>query len=555
MGPPHGFHGIVPIRWYAPPNVVEDGGWCVGYREVSVVQIREILRLWVRGRRVRAIARLTQTDRKTVGRYIEAASAAGLTPDQGEEAITDELIGAVVEAVRPARAFGRGRAWQALEAERAFLKERVDQGLRLTKIHELLERRGVAVPYRTLHRFCATELGYGRRKATVPVADCDPGQELQVDFGRMGLLPDPASGRRRLCDALVFTAVYSRHMFVFLTFAQTLQAVIEAFEAAWAFFGGCLRVVIPDNMRAIVAEADAVDPRISDAFLEYAQSRGFEVDPTRVRTPTDKGRVERGVPFVRESFFRGEEFTDLADAQARAEAWCRGRAGLRVHGTTHRRPLEVFEAEERAHLLPAPGAPYDLPLYLSCKVHRDHHIQVDYALYSVPGALIGQEVQVRADRSLVRISYRGRVVKVHPRVPRGQWSTDAEDLPSEKTAYAMRDIARLEQMAARHGRAVGTYAARLLEGPLPWTRMRRVYRLLGLVRRFGPERVEQACAQSLALDVVDVTRVARMLDRALESGPGEAPTRPVQGNVVQLRFARDPSEFRVLRDGEVDDES
>jgi transposase len=517
----------------------------MGYREVSVVQVKELLRLWVRGHRVRAIARRTQTDRKTVGRYIAAARAAGLDPDQGEGAITDDLIGAVVEAVRPARAFGRGRAWQMLESERGFLLKHVEDGVRLTKVHDLLERRGIAVPYRTLHRFCATELGYGRRRATVPVADCDPGQEVQVDFGRMGLVPDPASGRRRRCHALVFTAVYSRHLFVFLTFAQTLEAVIEAFEAAWQFFGGCFRVVIPDNMKAIVTEADAVDPRLNDAFLEYSQSRGFEVDPARIRTPTDKGRVERGVPFVRESFFRGESFVDLADAQARAEAWCLGRAGLRIHGTTHRRPLEVFEAEERAHLLPAPETPYDLPSYLRCKVHRDHHIQVDYALYSVPGSLIGEHVDVRADRSLVRISYRGKVVKVHPRMPRGKWSTDPEDLPSEKTAYAMRDIHRLEQMAARHGKAVGTYAARLLEGPLPWTRMRRVYRLLGLVRRYGAERVEQACAQSLALDVIDVTRVARMLDRALESGPGAAPRPPRRDNVVQLRFARDHEEFRI----------
>lgn len=518
----------------------------MSYREVSVVQVKEILRLWVRGHGHRPIGRLTQTDRKTVARYIDAAAALGLDPQQGEASITDELIGAVVDAVRPARAFGRGAAWQILERERAFIEKHVNDGVLITKIHDLLERRGVHVPYRTLHRFCATELGYGRRRDTVPVTDCDPGEELQIDFGRMGVIPDPESGRRRVCHALVFTAVYSRHMFVFLSLTQTLEAVIEAFEAAWAFFGGCFRVVIPDNMKAIVDQADATDPRINDAFLEYAQSRGFVVDPARVKTPTDKGRVERAVGFVRGSFFRGETFADLADAQARARAWCLGRAGQRVHGTTHRRPLEVFEAEERAHLLPAPDTPYDLPLYMQCTVHRDHHIQLDYALYSVPGDLIGHMVHVRADRNLVRISYRGRLVKTHPRVPKGKWSTDAEDLPSEKTAYAMRDLNRLEQMAARHGESVGTYAARLLEGPLPWTRMRRVYRLLGLVRRFGAERVEEACAQSLALDVVDVTRVARMLDRALELRTQEDSPRSA-GNVVRLRFARDPAEFRIGR--------
>src|SRR5712691_2618107 len=119
MGPPPRFHGIARIAWYAAPNVVEDGRSCMGYREVSVVQVKEILRLWVRGHGVRAIARLTQTDRKTVGRYIEAARTAGLAPEHGEGAITDGLIAAVIETVRPVRAFGRGRAWEALEGERA----------------------------------------------------------------------------------------------------------------------------------------------------------------------------------------------------------------------------------------------------------------------------------------------------------------------------------------------------------------------------------------------------------------------------------------------------
>lgn len=515
----------------------------MAYREVSVVSVREILRLWVRGHPVREIGRLTGTDRKTVSRYLEAARSGGLVQGGSEAQITDELLGCVFEAVRPARTFGHGAAWVRLEGERATLEKQIEDGLRLTKVHDLLERRGIAVPYRTLHRYCATELGYGRRRATVPIADCEPGAELQIDFGRLGLVPDPPSGRRRVCHALIFTAVYSRYMFVYPTHAQTLEAIIEGCERAWAHFGGVFAVVIPDNVKAIVTAADALAPRLSDAFTEYAQARGFEVDPARIRTPTDKARVERSVPYVRDSFFAGEAFADISDAQARAARWCSERAGLRVHGTTQRRPKEVFEAEERPHLAPAPEEPYDLPLYASCKVHRDHHIQVAYALYSVPGALIGRRVCVRADSALVRISYQGRLIKVHPRVPRGRFSTDPADLPSEKSTYALRDIDRLQRTAAAHGEAIGVYAARLLDAPLPWTRMRRVYRLLGLVRRFGAARVETACAQALALDVVDVTRIARMLDHALEASAPAAP-RP-EGNVVQLRFARDPSEFRA----------
>jgi len=101
--------------------------------------------------------------------------------------------------------------------------------------------------------------------------------------------------------------------------------------------------------------------------------------------PQDKPRVERTVPFVRGSFFAGESFLDLADAQRRAEIWCLGRAGMRIHGTTQCRPAELFELEEAARLLPAPTEAYDLPTYATAQVHRDHHIEVARACIRCPG--------------------------------------------------------------------------------------------------------------------------------------------------------------------------
>ncbi len=215
------------------------------------------------------------------------------------------------------------------------------------------------------------------------------------------------------------------------------------------------RTVIPDNMSAVVEDADAIEPRLNQAFVEFAQTRGFHVDPTRVRHPKDKPKVERAVPFARGSFFAGERFIDLPDAQRRAEQWCRVRAGLRVHGTTQQRPAEVFADEELARLLPAPTEAYDLPLYSKPKVHRDHHVEVAKALYSVPGNLIGSRVDARADRALVRIFHRGQLVKVHPRMPAGKRSTDPADLPLHKTAYAMRDLNLLQRMAAGQARPPG----------------------------------------------------------------------------------------------------
>jgi transposase len=512
------------------------------YREVSVIEVREVLRAWLSGAGFRTAAAQAGVDRKTARRYVAAAVAAGLDRECGVDQLTDELIGAVVTAVRPDRPQGYGVAWDVLCANHDLINCWVGDGLTVVKIGDLLARQGVVVPQRTLHRYCAQRTDYRGRAGTVPVADGEPGVECQIDFARMGMLDDPVTGRRRVVHALIFTAVYSRHMFVWLTFSQTLQAVIDGCEAAWRFFGGVFKVLVPDNMSTIVAQADSVNPRFTVGWLEYAQARGFVTDPARVAHPQDKPRVERCVQYVRNNFFAGEEFTDLADAQARAETWCRDKAGQRIHGTTCARPAVVFAEQEGPQLLAAPQGQYQVPIYAEVKVHRDYHVQVGKALYSIPEHLRGQTISARADGELVKMFHRGQLVKTHPRQPPGGRSTDPADLPAEKTGYAMRDLQRLIATATGHGPNIGIYAERLLDHDLPWTRMRQVYRLLGLVKRYGPDPVDTACGRALDLDVVSVTKIAAMLEKATENTP--APPPRAASGLAPARFARDPREYR-----------
>jgi transposase len=514
----------------------------MAFREVAVTEIREVLRAWLAGAGLRQVAAQAGVDRKTARRYVQAAIGAGLTRDGGPDRLTDELVGEVAQEVRPACPGGRGRAWEQLEACHAEIEKQVRAGLSVVKIGVLLQRRGVEVPYRTLHRFCVERCGFGRTASTVRVADGEPGAECQLDFGYLGLLADPLTGRQRKTHALIFTACYSRHMFVWLSFTQTLTAFIAGCEAAWVFFGGVFRVLIPDNAAAIVADADAVNPRFTVGWLDYAQHCGFATDATRVRSPKDKPKVERAVQYVRGNFFAGEHFGGLADAQAAAEAWCRDVAGMRIHGTIQARPAEVFAAQEASALLPA-SLPYDVPVFTTVKVHRDFHVEVGKALYSAPQAYLGCRLDARADTALVKLFHRGQLVKTHPRQPPGRRSTDPADLPAEKTTYALRDVASLAAAARRHGDAIGAYAEQLLDTDLPWTKMRQVYRLLGLVRRYGPGPVDQACARALDLDVVNVTKIASMLEKATENTP--PPPRPAAA--ASARFARDPAEYRPVQ--------
>jgi transposase len=304
-------------------SLIVTSGWsawrsaAVAFREVTVVEVREVLRGWLAGAGLRKVAERAGVDRKTARRYVEAAQAAGLSRDAGLDAVDDALIGAVVGAVRPVRPDGHGPSWVVLEGHREQVRAWVKDGLSIVKIEELLARQGCVVPYRTIHRFAVDQCGFRVAGTTVRVVDGDPGVECQIDFAQMGFILDPDTGKRRRVHALIFTAVYSRHMFVWLTYAQTLTAVIAGCEAAWAFFGGVFKVLIPDNLKPVVTDADAVNPRLSVGWLDYAQHAGFATDPARVRSPKDKPKVERAVQYVRGNFWAGETFPDLETAQER----------------------------------------------------------------------------------------------------------------------------------------------------------------------------------------------------------------------------------------------
>jgi hypothetical protein len=180
-----------------------------------------------------------------------------------------------------------------------------------------------------------------------------------------------------------------------------------------------------------------------------------------------------------------------------------------------------------------------VPIYADVRVHRDYHVQVGKALYSVPEHLLGQRITARADAELVKLFHGGQLIKTHPRQPGGGRCTDPADLPAERTGYAMRDLHRLIALAAGRGPNLGIYAERILDHDMPWTKMRQVYRLLGLVKRYGADPVDTACGRALELDVVSVAKIAAMLEKATENTP--APPPRAAFGLAPARFARDPA--------------
>lgn len=527
----------------------------MAYKEHGMWEVLEVLKHIHKGETVRSTKRQTGRERRTVERYVKTAEELGWVAGLHEP--DEELAAEVRDRLKP------GAKKQGPSASEALLikhEQRISEwlkppgpharGLKLSKVHTLLTREGVKVSYSALHRFATARLGFGCKQTTVRMADVNAGELAEVDFGKMGLVHDAATGTRRMVHALIVTLVHSRHMYVYLTHSQKLRDLIAGLERAWAFFGGVTARVVLDNMKAAVVKADRYEPEFNRTFNEYAEHRGFAIDAAVKQSPKNKPHVERAVQYVRENFFRGESFLCLDHAQREALTWCLKTAGTRNHGTTHKQPLVAFEEHEKSALLPLIAEIFDTPTWATPKAHMDCHIQFCSALYSVPHVLCGKRLTVRANSKLVRIYNDGRVIATHPVQSVGRRSTNANHYPPEKTEYAMRDINHIIGKAHGLGDAAGRFTAELLAGACPWARIRQAQKLLRLADKYGSERVNDACARALGFDLINVQRVQRIIESALEREKPSARnnTRGITGTdsrgaQLPLRFLRAPGGF------------
>jgi transposase len=510
----------------------------MGRKEYGMIEIVDVLRRYQQGDKIRAIAKSTGIDRNTVRKYLRIAEGRGFPGDESIDLQT--LATKVFQEAQGSNGPGTVRDSVLIPHQQLLTQWLEKDQLTLTKVHLKLQRMGIPVSYISLYRFVREHL-FPSLHHTVRMAESAPGEVAEVDFGRLGLVEDPEAGRKRLLHALVVTLVYSRYQYVWVTHTQDLSSLIHGMEEAWIFFGGVTRRLVIDNLRAAVVKSDRYAPIFQRTSLEYSQHRGFLLDPTLVRHPQGKPTVERQIPYVRENFFKGERFRDREHVQQEVIRWCQETAGLRIHGTTRQRPRIVFEQEEQKLLLPLIGERFDTPQWGFCKIHPDHHIRFGNALYSAPTRYIGREVDVRKDSQLVRLYYKGEVIKTHPVKRPGQRSTDFEDYPKEKTPYAMRSCRYHIEKAQLLGGVCHQFMQKLLAGDFPWARLRQAQKLLRLAQRYGPSRVEQACQRALDFDLIDVTRVERIVLQAIAH---EETSGPKQMSLpLSARFQREATYF------------
>jgi len=397
----------------------------------------------------------------------------------------------------------------ACRAHREVILSKLEQGLSARRIWQDLVEDGFGGSYYSVRRFVA-KLG-----RSVPLAfrrmECEPGAQAQVDFGTGAPVVD-GSGRRRVH---VFRLVlgHSRKGYSEVVCRQRTEDFLACLENAFWHLGGVPRTVVIDNLKAAVQHPDWYDPQLNPRILAFCEHYGTVILPTKPYTPRHKGKVERGVGYVQSNALKGRSFASLADQNLHLEQWESTVADTRIHGTTRQQVCKVFEEMERKALLPLPAGRFPFFHEARRSVHRDGHVEVQKAYYSVPPEYLGRRVWVRWDGRMVRVfNQRLEQITVHAQRQPGQFSTQDPHIASAKISavergseWLLRRISLIGEQSERWAAAMlldrGVAGVRVLVG------------LMSLTHRHDSAAIERACQVALTHQAFHLRAVRELIKR------------------------------------------
>lgn len=496
---------------------------------------KEIIYRLRSGESERSVARDLGISRPTIHKYKQKAEEAGYMNKERELPEIKELSAKLGPAPRPPC------IPSTVEKYREMVEKYLEQGLQMTVIYQRLrENFGYAGSYSSIRRY-VQHLKPDEKEVFVRVHS-EPGEEMQVDFGSIGQIYEPKSGKIRTGYVFVATLSYSRHQYAEIVCDQKISTWLELHQRAFAFFGGVPRRVVLDNLKAGVVKALVIDPIIGEAYRKLAQHYRFLISPNRPRTPRHKGKVENGVNYVKRNFFAGQEFVDINCANQHLKAWVMDTAGVRDHGTTHQAPLKLFHEIEKEALQELPAETFDLCEIRIAKVHSDCHIVVDGSYYSVPYKWVGTEVEIHIRKHTLEIYEQQELLRTHVRASRkGQWQTEMKDYPPHKAQYLLKTPQYCLKVALRVGQNTHQVVEQLLTDR-PLDRLRSVQAILRLAESVGEKRLEAACARAIYYGDPTYRRIKDILNAALDREPLPEVISSVPKQ-QSYAFSRAPQEF------------
>jgi transposase len=467
-----------------------------------VTDFVEMFRHWNAGRSQVQIYEALNIDRKTIRRYLAPALAEGLQPSP-DVVFDEELWRARIgrwfpELLDPV---ARALTWAQIAAHHEWIADQLGVPVTVATIAQRLrDDYRVEVSESTVRRYIATTFTEQRleERVTVPRGAVEPGSEAQIDYGRLGMWFDPVSGRRVAVWVFAMILSCSRALFVQPVLKMDQGSWNASHVAAFEFFGGVPARLVCDNLKTGVQRPDLYDPLINLAYGELAAFYGTLIDPARARKPRDKPRVERPMPYIRDSFFAGRQFSSLAQMQGEALRWATDVYAAHKHrGLDGQTPASVFTAVEADALIPLPPRPFESVVYTLGRVAPDCHVQSGKAFYSVPWRLIGQQVTARTAGDVVQIFHNDVVVATHVWHLSGR-STNFAHYPPHKIAHTLRSVTWCRTRAEQ----IGPGAVAIVAELSTVNALHRLRAIQGIIRRrekYGDTRLDAACARALAV--------------------------------------------------------
>jgi transposase len=436
----------------------------------------------------RRVAELLGLDRETVGKYFEQLQNQPNAPPGSDQDWP-------VPAAPPASTIIPGPR-SACEPFRDVILAKLEQGLTAQRIYQdLAAEHGFTARYHSVRRFVARLV----KRTDLPVRRLEvlPGQEAQVDFGT-GAWVRTADGKMRRPWVFRIVLSCSRKAYSEVVWRQTTESFIAALENAFRHFGGVPRTLVIDNLKAAVQQGDWYDPEVHPRLQSFAAHYGTVFLPTKPYTPQHKGKVESGIKYIKSNALKGRVFDSLQEQNAFLADWEQRVADTRIHGTTRRQVGALFEQVERPALLPLPVERFPFFHEARRAVHRDGHIEVDRAFYSVPAEYVTRRLWVRWDSRLVRVfNDRWEQVAVHAKAEPGRFRTAAEHIPREKVSAVERGTDALLRQVAALGSNVQQWSAAMIQAR-GVEGVRVLVGLKALAGRHDTGALNRACAKALS---------------------------------------------------------
>ena len=496
-------------------------------RSFDVIDVVEILEHWHAGRSKSAIAASVGVDRETVRRYVAPAEAAGLAP--GGARLSRAEWGDLVRGWHPKLVDAKVRSltYPLINAHRERIEAMLSTNTVTTVHQRLRDEHGVDVSVASFRRYVHLEFAHqvDVNGVTVLRPAVEAGSEAQIDYGYLGSWTDPVTDRVRRVWAFVMVLACCRHMFVRPLLRMDALSWVAAHVAAFEFFGAVPARLVPDNLKTGVIKPDLYDPKLNRAYAELAEHYRCLIDPARAMKPKDKARVERPMPYVRDSFWRGRQWDSVAQMETAATDWCTTVAGGRHHrGIDGAQPLVMFNAVSRPAMTPLPHLPFELATWCRPKVAADCHVSVAGVLYSVPWRYLGQRVDVRVSHRRVEIFTDTTLIKTHPRAQRGRVTDDA-DYPPDKIAFFQRTPVWCRHKAADLGPNVAAVVNELLAVNV-LHKLRAAQGIIALADKHTPARVDTACRRAVEVGDPSYRTIKGILAAGTENDGQPQPAAP-----------------------------